>query len=225
VKRAVAADALLAAALFVVAFSLVQDAWPLQLALVAPLAFRRQAPVLVFGLVASAAFVQWLLDIRLPADFALLVAVYTVGAYAGRRWLLAAAAVLEAGIVMYGISWGGFLVSVAFQTSAAVAAATLGVMMRRRRAQVATDLAQAVAQERERARPTFHGSLDLLTAREREVLVELAAGRTNAEIAGRLHLAHGTVKSHVSRILPKLGLRDRAQAVVFAYETGLVRPG
>lgn len=64
-----------------------------------------------------------------------------------------------------------------------------------------------------------------LTSREREVLIEVAAGHSNIEIAQRLHLSETTVKTYVTRILSKLGVRDRAQAVVFAYETGLVRPG
>ncbi len=73
--------------------------------------------------------------------------------------------------------------------------------------------------------PHLSPDLGLLTEREREVMALVAAGLSNDDIAERIYISPATAKTHVSRTMIKLGARDRAQLVVFAYETGLVRPG
>ena len=73
--------------------------------------------------------------------------------------------------------------------------------------------------------PAAAGSVEALTAREHEVLLLLARGLSNTEIAAQLVISDGTAKTHVARVLAKLELRDRVQAVIFAYETGLTSPG
>jgi DNA-binding NarL/FixJ family response regulator len=75
------------------------------------------------------------------------------------------------------------------------------------------------------ADPQAASELEELTERERQVLILVAQGLSNAELAQRLFVSEATVKTHVGRILAKLGLRDRVQAVVYAYENGLVRAG
>jgi DNA-binding NarL/FixJ family response regulator len=90
---------------------------------------------------------------------------------------------------------------------------------------VAPRLVERLLQEYADRRVAPSPELSRLTERETDVLREVAAGRTNAEIAGRLHVSEGTVKTHVAAVLRKLEVRDRTQAAVAAYESGLVRPG
>jgi DNA-binding NarL/FixJ family response regulator len=85
---------------------------------------------------------------------------------------------------------------------------------------------RVIEQYARRPTPLGHSvDLERLTDREREVLQLLATGRSNAELAVHLFLGEGTIKTHVSSVLTKLGLRDRTQAIVFAYESGFVEPG
>ncbi len=73
--------------------------------------------------------------------------------------------------------------------------------------------------------PAVSDVLSALTEREREVLILVARGLSNEEVAAELHVGESTIKTHVGRVLAKLGLRDRVQAVVFSYENGLIQPG
>ena len=85
-------------------------------------------------------------------------------------------------------------------------------------------LLDAFAQHLGGPRPADDPRLDTLTDREREILVAIGRGWTNGEIADRLVLSESTVKTHVGRVLAKVGARDRIQAVIFAYDLGLTRP-
>ncbi|MFE9629528.1 sensor histidine kinase [Streptomyces sp. NPDC006463] len=109
-------------------------------ALALPLLWRRRAPLAVFGAVAAAAFVQWLMDVQLPADIALLVALYTAAAHTGRRGTLLAGAVVEGGAVLACLRWapdGAFPTPFVALSAMVVAAAVLGVNVRTSRAYLA----------------------------------------------------------------------------------------
>ncbi|MFF1651427.1 sensor histidine kinase [Streptomyces sp. NPDC058240] len=156
----VGVDALLVTVLFiptafVVRIDLHDRPWllVLQAALLLPLLWRRRAPSAVFAAVAAAALAQWLADVQLPADIALLVALYTVAARSSRLQVLLAGVVFEAGILMASVRWsseGRFLGAAVGLTAMATAATVIGTNMRTRRAYLASMEDRAVSLERER---------------------------------------------------------------------------
>ncbi|MET9561820.1 MULTISPECIES: sensor histidine kinase [Streptomyces] len=127
-------------------------AMALTAALALPLVWRRRAPLTVFGAVAAAAFVQWLMDVQLPADIALLVALYTVAANSGRRGTLVAGAVVEGGALLACLRWataGAFVSPFVAVTAMVVAAAVLGANARTTRAYLAAVEERAARLEQE----------------------------------------------------------------------------
>ncbi|MBB2914308.1 signal transduction histidine kinase [Streptosporangium becharense] len=146
----------------------------LQVALALPLAWRRRAPLTVFYAIAAVALVQWLADIQLLTDVALLIALYTVAAHSTWRHTLMAAAVLETGILLASVRWaaphGSFLNSLVFLTAVAVAVAVTGVNTRIRRAHLAALHDRAARLER-----------------ERDQRARLAAANERARIAREMH--------------------------------------
>ncbi|MCX2953688.1 sensor histidine kinase [Lentzea sp. NEAU-D7] len=128
-------------------------------ALALPLVWRRRAPLVVFGAVATAAFVQWLVDVQLPADIALLVALYAVAAKSSRRVTLVAVTVVEIGAVLACLRWatdGAFVTPFAALSATVVAAAVLGVNDRSTRAYLGAVRERAVAEERARITREMH---------------------------------------------------------------------
>ncbi|WP_062353237.1 sensor histidine kinase [Herbidospora yilanensis] len=200
---AVPADALLAAALFLTTLGPGQvpsgPPWllALQTALVAPLAWRRRAPMAVLGAIGVAAAVQWGLDVQLPADASLLVALYTVAAHRPWRHTLFAALALEAGVLLAAARWappGRFPFTVAALTAMAAAALMAGLWTRARRAYVTSlerDREQrarlAVAGERARMTRDMH---DIVT-HNLSVMVALAdsAGHVRHSAPGQAAVA------------------------------------
>ncbi|WP_409185892.1 sensor histidine kinase [Amycolatopsis sp. VS8301801F10] len=145
----------------------------LTVALALPLAWRRRAPLTVFGAVAAAAFVQWWAGVQLPADVALLVALYTVAANSGKRATLAAVVVAEIGAVLACLRWatdGGFLTPFVALTAMVAAAAALGRNNRTTRAYLEAARERAVAEERARITREMH---DIVT-HNLSVMVALA---------------------------------------------------
>ncbi|GGW58840.1 two-component sensor histidine kinase [Streptomyces lucensis JCM 4490] len=154
-------DALLTAALFVVSVGPWPELQPpglliLQMALLWPLVWRRRAPLVAFCAVAAAAFVQWLSGVQpIPADVALLVALYTVAKCSSWPHTLLAGAVLEGGILLASARWGPegearFLVPVTFLTAVAIAVASTATYLKMRRAYLTSVEDRAVRLERER---------------------------------------------------------------------------
>ena len=210
------------------------------MAMTLPLALRRAAPLAVLVVVFGAAAVQgWLTTPTegLSTLVAMLVAAYSSSAFAAPRRAAAGAATLVVGVAVLGREVGdGAFMAIVFGS-----AWLMGFALGQRSGQLqrlsgdnrdlAQRLSEATALLAEAERHRVSGvpipdadDLAVLTSRELDVARAIAKGMSNAEIAGKLVISEWTVKTHVASILRKLGLRDRTQVVVAAYESGLVRP-
>lgn len=205
---------------------------PLIAAMTVPLVWRRRWPLAAYaaqctGLVAAAVLVPQVAQFVL-CFLAVLAGAYSLGRH-GRSWprsLAVVSASMAPGAV-FGFAHGSPANALWFLQL--LFAWGMGFGVRREigrldeRAHLLLPAEPASADSEEPpGRPP--ASLSALTRRELEVLMLLARGHSNGELAGMLHIGEGTIKTHVSRILAKLELRDRVQAVVIAYESGLVRP-
>lgn len=181
----------------------------------APLLAVRRNPLAVVA-VFSVAFPLWVdaaFGTAALQSLPALVALYATGAWDRPLWLRALALLAPAWMMAAGLMglWVTELLTLGYVALVFTMGWGLGVVVAGRHAYV-TELEARTQQ------------LDVLTAREVDVLEQVAAGLSNREISARLHISELTTKTHVSRILTKLHLDSRVQAAVLAYETGLIRP-
>ncbi|MBB5925725.1 response regulator [Streptomyces echinatus] len=166
-----------------------------------------------------------LMDIRMPVMDGLEATRHILARTPGSRVLMLTTFDLDRYVyTALSIGASGFLLKDVTPEHLAAAVRLVGTGDALLAPQITRRLVERYAAEAERPAEAVPADLAALTPREREVLTLMGRGLSNAELAAELTLSEATVKSHVARVFAKLGLRDRAQAVVVAYETGLVSP-
>ncbi|MBY8840738.1 response regulator transcription factor [Streptomyces sp. SP2-10] len=166
-----------------------------------------------------------LMDIRMPVMDGLEATRHILGEAPGCRVLMLTTFDLDRYVyTALSIGASGFLLKDVTPEHLAAAVRLVGTGDALLAPQITRRLVERYATEAEHTTEAVPADLAALTPREREVLTLMGRGLSNAELAAELTLSEATVKSHAARVFAKLGLRDRAQAVVIAYETGLVRP-